>query len=82
LACLASDLGDWWRSGVLHGVAGALFDTTGQPCQTPEETYQADSMATVRAQVGEGEFQRAYGEGTGLSFEEWVHLAFAATGSA
>jgi predicted ATPase/class 3 adenylate cyclase len=76
LACLAADLGDWWRSGVLHGVARALLDRTGEPCQTPEETYRLDSIAQVRAHFGEEEFQRAYAQGKGLSSEETVNVAF------
>jgi predicted ATPase/class 3 adenylate cyclase len=82
LACLAGDLGNWRRSGVLHGVARAFFDMTGEPCQTPEETYRLDSIAEVRARAGEDEFQRDYAQGNGLSFEESMNLAFDPTRSA
>jgi hypothetical protein len=82
LACLAGDLGDWRRSGVLHGVARAFFDLTGEPCQTPEETYRLDSIAEVSAHVGEDEFQRVYAQGRDLSLEESVKLALDATRSA
>jgi predicted ATPase/class 3 adenylate cyclase len=81
LACLAADGEDWRRSGVLHGVARALFDATGEPCQTPEETYRRNSVAEVRARVGEDEFERFFAQGRALSFEESVNLAFDTTRS-
>ena len=33
LGCLAADLGDWDRSAVLHGVAQAFLDRSGEPWQ-------------------------------------------------
>ena len=36
LACLAADAGEWSRACVLHGVAQAALDRTGEPWQEPE----------------------------------------------
>ena len=67
LACLVADRQDWRRSGLLHGVARALLDETGEPFVTPEDTYRLDSIAEIGAHIGEDELQRLYAQGKGLS---------------
>jgi tetratricopeptide (TPR) repeat protein len=51
LACLAADLDDWHRANVLHGVAQAFLDRTGEQWQEPEARYRQDSLAEVRARL-------------------------------
>jgi len=45
LGCLAADLGDWDRSAVLHGVAQAFLDRSGEPWQDVEARYQQHNLA-------------------------------------
>jgi predicted ATPase len=47
LACLAADTGDWHRAAVLHGIAQAILDRTGQPWQELEAHYRQDSLDHV-----------------------------------
>jgi hypothetical protein len=44
LACLTADTGDWPRAAVLHGVAQAFLDRTGQPWEELEARYRRDSL--------------------------------------
>ena len=60
LACLAADAGDWHRAAVLHGVAQAFLDRTGQPWEELEARYRQDSLDQVRARLGQEQFERAY----------------------
>ena len=76
LACLAGDLGEWQRAGVLHGVAQGFFDITGEPWQVPEVGYRQASINQVRARLGEDEFGHSYATGKALSFEQAIDLAF------
>jgi predicted ATPase len=75
LACLAVDRGDWHQGATLHGISRAFFDRTGEKCQEPEDTYRRRSMAEVRAQIGEEEFERLYAEGGGVSLDQAMDLA-------
>jgi tetratricopeptide (TPR) repeat protein len=77
LACLAGDEGDRHRAAVLHGVAQAFLDQTGEPWVQPEERYREDSLEQVQLGLDAGEFQRAYAAGQGLSTKEAVELTFA-----
>ncbi|HTT59153.1 MAG TPA: adenylate/guanylate cyclase domain-containing protein [Acidimicrobiales bacterium] len=74
LACLAGDQGDWHRAAVLHGVAQAFLDQTGEIWVQPEHRYSQDSLDQVRAGLDADEFQRAFVTGRGLSTKEAVEL--------
>jgi predicted ATPase/class 3 adenylate cyclase len=75
LACLAADAGDWRQAAVLHGVAQAFLDSTGQPWEELEASYREDSLAGVRANLGQDQFDEAYAEGVALSFDAAIALA-------
>jgi hypothetical protein len=75
LACLAADKGDWRRAAVLHGVAQAFLDPTGQPWEKLEARYRQDSLAQVRARLGQEQFEPAYSMGMALSPDEALDLA-------
>ncbi len=76
LACLAADAGDWRRAAVLHGIAQAFLDPTKQPWEELEAGYREDSLANVRANLGQEQFDRAYAEGTAISFDAAIDVAF------
>jgi hypothetical protein len=67
---VAADLGDWDRSAVLHGVAQAFLDRSGEPWQDLEAKYRQHNMAQVRAHLGDEPFDRAYAKGMALSADE------------
>ena len=75
LACLAADAGDWRRAAVLHGVAQAFLDPTGQPWEELEARYRQDSLAQVRARLRQEQFESAYSMGMALSPDEALDLA-------
>jgi predicted ATPase/class 3 adenylate cyclase len=75
LACLAGDLGDWHRAGVLHGVAQAVLDDIGDRWLEPEGDYRRDSIDQIRAQLGDHRFELAYAEGRALGFDDAVGVA-------
>jgi len=75
LACLAADESDWHRAAMLHGVAQALLDRTGLPWEELEASYRRDSLAQVRAQLGQEQFERAHAGGMALSFGEAFDFA-------
>ena len=75
LACLATDLGNWDRAAVLHGTAQAFLDRSGRPWDDPEARYRQDSLAQVRAHLGEERFDRAYGKGMTLPADEALRSA-------
>jgi hypothetical protein len=75
LACLAADAGDWGRAAVLHGIAQAFLDSTGQPWEALEAGYREDSLAHVKANLGQERFDRAYAEGKVLSSDAAIDLA-------
>jgi tetratricopeptide (TPR) repeat protein len=74
LACLAADTGDWHRAAVLHGVAQAFLNPTGQPWQELEARYRQDSLGQVRAHLGQDQFERAHAKGMALSSGEALDL--------
>jgi hypothetical protein len=75
LACLAADQGDWRRAATLHGVAQAFLDRTGEPWQDLEASYRNQSLADVRAHLGDEQFDRAYAQGMKLSVDEALQWA-------
>ena len=75
LACLAEDAGEWSRACVLHGVAQAALDRTGEPWQEPEVRYRRESLAQVRAHLGQEQSERDYARGMALSSDEILDLA-------
>jgi len=75
LACLAADAGEWSRACLLHGSAQAVLDQTGEARQEPEESYRAESLAQVRAHLGDEQFGRDYARGLALSSDELLDLA-------
>jgi tetratricopeptide (TPR) repeat protein len=75
LACLAADTGDRHRAAVVHGVAQAFLDRTGQPWLELEARYRQDSLDQVRAHLGQEQFERAYARGMALSSDEALDLA-------
>jgi predicted ATPase/class 3 adenylate cyclase len=75
LACLAADAGAWSRACVLHGIAQAALDRTGEPWQEPEEDYRRESLAQARAHLGQEKSDRAYARGVALSTDEILNLA-------
>jgi hypothetical protein len=77
LACLAADTGDWHRAAVLHGIAQAFLDRTGQPWQQPEARYRQDSIDVVRGHLGHEQFEHAYASGMALRSDEALDLAAA-----
>jgi predicted ATPase len=70
LACLAADLGDWHRAATLHGIAQAFLDRLGGPWQELEARIRQDSLAGIRAQLGERAADRAFAQGSALSTDE------------
>jgi predicted ATPase/class 3 adenylate cyclase len=82
LACLAGDAGDWERAAVLHGAAQALGDRAGIGWQEVEARIRRDSVAQVRAQLGDEQLERAYAQGVALSLEKALDLALGKAGSA
>jgi len=75
LACLAADTGGWQRAAVLHGIAQAFLDRTGQPWHEPEARYRQDSLDQVRGHLGHEQFERAYASGMTLRSAEALDLA-------
>ena len=75
LACLAADAGDWHRAALLHGVAQAFLDRTGQPWEDLEARYRRDSLDQVRTRLGQEQFDRAHARGMALSPSEALDLA-------
>ena len=75
LACLAADAGEWSQACVLHGVAQATLDRTGEPWQEPEAGYRRESLAQVRAHLGQEQSERDYARGMALSPDAVLDLA-------
>jgi hypothetical protein len=75
LACLAADEGDWHRAAMLHGVAQAFLDRTGLPWEKLEARYRRDSLAQVRAHLGQDQLERAHAKSMALSFGEAFDFA-------
>jgi hypothetical protein len=75
LACLDSDLGDWHRAAMLHGVAQALLDKTGVPWEPLDAHPRQESLDQVRQALGGEQTQQAYARGMTLSFDQAIDLA-------
>jgi predicted ATPase/class 3 adenylate cyclase len=80
LACLAADLGNWDRSALLHGVAQAFLDRSGEPWQDLEARYRQHNLAQVRAHLGDERFDRDYAKGMALSIDEALRTAIGKAG--
>jgi tetratricopeptide (TPR) repeat protein len=74
LACLAADLADWRRSAELHGVAQSYLDQIGHPWLTYAQQFREVSIETVRALLGNEEFQSSYARGYELSLDRAIAL--------
>jgi predicted ATPase/class 3 adenylate cyclase len=79
LGCLAADMGHWDRSALLHGVAQAFLDRSGEPWQEIEARYRQHNLARVRSHLGDELFDRAYAKGLALSVEEAMRMALGKT---
>ncbi len=75
LACLAEDARDWDRAAVLHGVAQAFLDRTGQPWEELEARYRRESLDQVRAHLGQDQSERDHARGMALSSDQALDLA-------
>src|SRR5262249_40891939 len=75
LACLAADQGDWRQAAVLHSVAQAFLDRTGQPWEDLEARYRRDSLGQVRAHLSQQQFEQAHATGMTLSPSQALDLA-------
>jgi predicted ATPase/class 3 adenylate cyclase len=75
LACLAADAGEWSRAGVLHGIAQGVLDRTGEPWQDPEAQYRCESLAQVRAHLGQEQADRECARGMALDSDGALDLA-------
>jgi predicted ATPase/class 3 adenylate cyclase len=80
LACLAADLGNWDRSALLHGVAQAFLDRSGEPWQDLEARYRLRNLDQVRAHLGDELFDRDYAKGMALSIDEALRTAIGKAG--
>jgi predicted ATPase/class 3 adenylate cyclase len=76
MACLAADAGEWSRACELHGIAQAALYRTGERWQEPEERYRRESLAQVRAHLGQEQSERDYTRGMALSSEEIGPIAY------
>jgi predicted ATPase/class 3 adenylate cyclase len=74
LACVAGDEDDWYRAAEVHGAAQAFLDRIGEPWQEPEARYRRESLDQLRAHLGGGQLDRAYGAGNVLSFDDALDL--------
>ena len=63
------------RAATLHGVAQAFLDRTGEAWQDLEARYRHRSLADVRAQLGDEQFDRAYAQGRTLNLDEALQRA-------
>jgi predicted ATPase/class 3 adenylate cyclase/DNA-binding CsgD family transcriptional regulator/tetratricopeptide (TPR) repeat protein len=75
LACVAGDLGDWDRAGVLHGSAQVFQDRAGIPWDEFDARYRQDSLAQARARMGDEQLEQAHAQGMALSLEKALDLA-------
>jgi tetratricopeptide (TPR) repeat protein len=80
LALVAGDLGDWDRSGALHGAAQALLDRTGVAWDEDDARDRRDSLDQARVHLGDEHLERAYARGMTLSLEKALDLALPPAG--
>ena len=79
LACLATDLSDWHRAAELHGAAQSLLQETGHQWEASDARYRQESLDQAEAALSTEQFRHAYAQGTALSFDEAIDLAFERT---
>jgi len=60
---------------VLHSVAQAFLDRAGEPWEELEARYRRESLADVRARLGDEQADRAHAEGMAFSVDEALDLA-------
>jgi hypothetical protein len=82
LACLASDVRDWNRAGVLHGVAQAFLNRSGSPWQPFDARCRQDSLDRASKHLGDPQLERAYARGTTLSLDQAHDLTLRKAGPA
>jgi predicted ATPase/DNA-binding XRE family transcriptional regulator len=83
LASLAGDAGDWHRAAALHGAAQAFLDRAGnQQYAAVEARSRQDSLAQVRAHLGDEQLEQAYAQGMALSLDQALDLALRRPGPA
>jgi hypothetical protein len=75
LACLRTDLGDWYRAALLHGAAQTLLDQTGVPWEPFDARHRQESLDQAAAALGNEQHQQAYARGMALSFDKAIDLA-------
>ena len=61
---------------MLHGIAQAALDRTREPWQEPEAGYRRESLAQVRAHLGQEQSERDYARGLALGLDGLADLAF------
>ena len=76
LACLSSDLGDWHRAAVLHGAAQGLLDEIGSRMAAFDARRRQESIDQITAALGDEQLEHAYKQGTALSLDRAIDLAF------
>jgi predicted ATPase/DNA-binding CsgD family transcriptional regulator len=75
LACVAGDAGDWDLAGALHGSAQAFQDRMSVPWDEFDAGCRRDSLAQVRAHLGDEHLEQAFAQGRALSLEKALDLA-------
>ena len=60
---------------VLHGVAQAFLDRTGQPWEELEARHRRESLDQVRAHLGQDQSERDHARGMALSSDQALDLA-------
>ncbi len=61
---------------MLHGIAQAILDLTGEPWQEPEARYRRESLAQLRAHLGPEQSDRDYARGLALSPDQIGPVAY------
>jgi predicted ATPase len=74
VACLAGDRACWPLAAELHGASRAILDHVGHPPMR-YEPYRQASIETVRANLGDEEFERLYARGRALELGDAIALA-------
>jgi predicted ATPase/DNA-binding XRE family transcriptional regulator len=77
LACLSTDLSDWHRAALLHGIAQAMLDQTGLPWQPFDARCRQQSLDQLETALGSEQLRRAYTDGMTLSLDRATDLALA-----
>jgi predicted ATPase/class 3 adenylate cyclase len=75
LAGLAADLGDWYRAGILHGIAQAMADQIGMQWEPSTAQGRQQSLGRIGAALGDEQLQQAHAHGMALSFDQAFDFA-------